>query len=114
VADVTRSGLLFGLGFRHCDGGPRCWCWRAGAAAGGFAVLTAIICLPILFAGRGLSLLDTIDGRVHELRLRLGVLPSRVRKVLLQTSPSRACRFAVALLIGTVELLGGGWPRSSA
>ena len=51
-----------------------------------------------------MSLFDTIDGVVHELRLRLGLLPARCARST-TTSPSPALSVAVALIIGTIEIV---------
>ncbi|MEJ7755152.1 MAG: hypothetical protein WKF83_01400 [Nocardioidaceae bacterium] len=72
-------GLLFGLGFDTAT--------EVGllVLAGGAAAFSlpwyAVLTLPILFAA-GMSLLDSIDGLLHEFRLRLGVLQARAQGVL--------------------------------
>ena len=94
-------GLLFGLGFDTAT--------EVGllVLAGGAAAFSlpwyAILTLPILFAA-GMCLLDTIDGVLHELRLRLGVLQAGPQD-LLQHHRSPALSVAVALIIGTIELV---------
>ena len=81
-------GLLFGLGFDTAT--------EVGllVLAGGAAAFSlpwyAILTLPVLFAA-GMSLLDTIDGVLHELRLRLGVLQAGAQG-LLQHHHHRRCR----------------------
>ena len=71
------------------------------AAAGGLPFY-AILCLPILFAA-GMSLLDTIDGAF--MNFAYGWAFSRpVRKVFYNITIT-ALSVAVALIIGTVELL---------
>ena len=83
LAGVTRAvtkpwqmypvGLLFGLGFDTAtEVGPARARRRRGRVQ---PALVRVLTLPILFAA-GMSLLDTIDGVLHELRLRLGVLPA--------------------------------------
>src|SRR5204863_6367263 len=73
----------------------------AGAAVGGVPWY-AILCLPILFAA-GMSLLDTIDGAF--MNFAYGWAFSQpVRKVYYNITIT-GLSVAVALLVGTVELL---------
>ncbi|WTV96135.1 HoxN/HupN/NixA family nickel/cobalt transporter [Streptomyces sp. NBC_00487] len=94
-------GLLFGLGFDTATEVALLVLAGSGAASG--LPWYAILCLPILFAA-GMSLLDTIDGSF--MNFAYGWAFSQpVRKVyynLIITGLS----VAVALVIGTVELLG--------
>ena len=89
---------------------PRSRCSAtAGAAAAGGLPFYAILCLPILFAA-GMSLLDTIDGAF--MNFAYGWAFSKpVRKVFYNITIT-ALSVAVALLIGTIELLAG--PRGQA
>jgi high-affinity nickel-transport protein len=103
---VTRSwqmyplGLLFGLGFDTAT--EIALLATAGTAAAGGLPLYAILCLPILFAA-GMSLLDTIDGAF--MNFAYGWAFSKpVRKVFYNITIT-ALSVAVALLIGSIELL---------
>ncbi|WP_420864030.1 HoxN/HupN/NixA family nickel/cobalt transporter [Streptomyces deccanensis] len=94
-------GMLFGLGFDTATEVALLVLAGSGAASG--LPWYAILCLPVLFAA-GMSLLDTVDGTF--MNFAYGWAFSRpVRKVyynLVITGLS----VAVALVIGTVELLG--------
>ena len=93
-------GLLFGLGFDTAT--EIALLATAGTAAAGGLQLTAILCLPILFAA-GMSLLDTIDGAF--MNFAYGWAFSKpVRKVFYNITIT-ALSVAVALIIGSVELL---------
>ena len=93
-------GLLFGLGFDTAT--EIALLATAGTAAAGGLPITAILCLPILFAA-GMTLLDTIDGAF--MNFAYGWAFSRpVRKVFYNITIT-ALSVAVALIIGTVELL---------
>jgi nickel/cobalt transporter (NiCoT) family protein len=93
-------GLLFGLGFDTAT--EIALLATAGSAAAGGLPLYAILCLPILFAA-GMSLLDTIDGAF--MNVAYGWAFSRpVRKVFYNITIT-ALSVAVALIIGTIELL---------
>jgi nickel/cobalt transporter (NiCoT) family protein len=93
-------GLLFGLGFDTATEVALLFL-AAGAALGGVPWY-AILCLPILFAA-GMSLLDTIDGAF--MNFAYGWAFSRpVRKVYYNITIT-GLSVAVALVIGTVELL---------
>jgi nickel/cobalt transporter (NiCoT) family protein len=93
-------GLLFGLGFDTAT--EIALLATAGTAAAGGLPLYAILCLPILFAA-GMSLLDTIDGAF--MNFAYGWAFSRpVRKVFYNITIT-ALSVAVALLIGSIELL---------
>ncbi|MCW2952882.1 MAG: high-affinity nickel-transporter [Conexibacter sp.] len=93
-------GVLFGLGFDTATEVALLFI-AAGAAAGGLPFY-AILCLPILFAA-GMSLLDTIDGAF--MNFAYGWAFSKpVRKIYFNLTIT-ALSVAVALLVGTVELL---------
>jgi high-affinity nickel-transport protein len=94
-------GVLFGLGFDTAT--EVALLFLAAGAAGAGLPFYAILCLPILFAA-GMSLLDTIDGSF--MNFAYGWAFSRpVRKVYYNITIT-ALSVAVALIIGTVELLG--------
>ncbi len=107
-------GLLFGLGF---DTATEVGLLVAagGAAVGGLPIY-AILCLPILFAA-GMSLLDTIDGAFMNFAYGWA-FAKPVRKVFYNITIT-GLSVAVALIIGTVELMsvlaqklslsGGAW-----
>src|SRR2546430_10239500 len=93
-------GMLFGIGFDTAT--EIALLATAGTAAAGGLPLYAILCLPILFAA-GMSLLDTIDGSF--MNFAYGWAFSKpVRKVYYNITIT-GLSVAVALLIGTVELL---------
>ena len=93
-------GLLFGLGFDTAT--EIALLATAGTAAAGDLPITAILCLPILFAA-GMTLLDTIDGAF--MNFAYGWAFSKpVRKVFYNITIT-ALSVAVALIIGTIELL---------
>jgi high-affinity nickel-transport protein len=74
----------------------------AGAGAAGGLPFYAILCLPVLFAA-GMSLVDTIDGAF--MNFAYGWALSRpIRKVFYNLAIT-GLSVAVALLIGTIELL---------
>ncbi|MFG2825629.1 HoxN/HupN/NixA family nickel/cobalt transporter [Kitasatospora sp. NPDC048365] len=94
-------GLLFGLGFDTATEIALLVLAGTGAASG--LPWYAILCLPILFAA-GMSLLDTIDGSF--MNFAYGWAFSKpVRKVYYNLTIT-GLSVAVALIIGTVELLG--------
>lgn len=93
-------GLLFGLGFDTATE-VSLLVLAGGATASGLPFY-AIVCLPILFAA-GMSLLDTIDGAF--MNFAYGWAFSQpVRKVFYNITVT-GLSVAVALLIGTIELL---------
>jgi high-affinity nickel-transport protein len=93
-------GLLFGLGFDTASEVALLFL-AAGAATSGLPVY-AILCLPVLFAA-GMSLLDTIDGSF--MNFAYGWAFSKpVRKVYYNITIT-GLSVAVALIIGTIELL---------
>jgi high-affinity nickel-transport protein len=94
-------GMLFGLGFDTAS--EVALLVLAGTSAAAGLPWYAILCLPVLFAA-GMSLLDTIDGSF--MNFAYGWAFSKpVRKVYYNITIT-GLSVAVALLIGTVELLG--------
>ncbi len=94
-------GILFGLGFDTAT--EVALLFLAAGAAGAGLPFYAILCLPILFAA-GMSLLDTIDGSF--MNFAYGWAFSKpVRKVYYNLTIT-GLSVAVALIVGTVELLG--------
>jgi high-affinity nickel-transport protein len=94
-------GMLFGLGFDTATE-VGLLVLAAGAGAAGLPWY-AILCLPVLFAA-GMSLLDTIDGSF--MNFAYGWAFSKpVRKVYYNITVT-GLSIAVALFIGTVELVG--------
>ncbi|HEU0316392.1 MAG TPA: hypothetical protein VFR49_03625, partial [Solirubrobacteraceae bacterium] len=94
-------GLLFGLGFDTAT--EVALLVLAGSAGAAGLPWYAILCLPILFAA-GMSLLDTIDGSF--MNFAYGWAFSKpVRKVYYNITIT-GLSVAVALFIGTVELVG--------
>ncbi|MEU3352455.1 HoxN/HupN/NixA family nickel/cobalt transporter [Streptomyces sp. NPDC037389] len=94
-------GLLFGLGFDTATEIALLVLAGSGAASG--LPWYAILCLPVLFAA-GMSLLDTIDGSF--MNFAYGWAFSKpVRKVYYNLTIT-GLSVAVALVIGTIELLG--------
>nr|WP_245718023.1 HoxN/HupN/NixA family nickel/cobalt transporter [Nocardia miyunensis] len=94
-------GLLFGLGFDTAT--EVALLVLAGTSAAAGLPWYAILCLPILFAA-GMSLLDTIDGSFMNFAYGWA-FAKPVRKVFYNITIT-ALSVVVALLIGTVELLG--------
>lgn len=93
-------GMMFGLGFETATEVALLFV-AAGAATSGLP-LYAILCLPVLFAA-GMSLLDTIDGTF--MNFAYGWAFSKpIRKVYYNVTIT-GLSVAVALIIGTVELL---------
>lgn len=93
-------GLLFGLGFDTAT--EIALLVLAGSSAASGLPWYAILCLPVLFAA-GMSLLDTIDGTF--MNFAYGWAFSKpVRKVYYNLTIT-GLSVAVALIIGTVELL---------
>jgi high-affinity nickel-transport protein len=94
-------GILFGLGFDTAT--EVALLFLAAGAAGAGLPFYAILCLPVLFAA-GMSLLDTIDGSF--MNFAYGWAFSQpVRKVYYNLTIT-GLSVAVALIVGTVELLG--------
>jgi high-affinity nickel-transport protein len=94
-------GLLFGLGFDTAT--EVALLVLAGSSAAAGLPWYAIVCLPILFAA-GMCLLDTIDGSFMNFAYGWA-FSNPVRKVYYNITVT-ALSVVVALLIGTVELLG--------
>jgi high-affinity nickel-transport protein len=93
-------GILFGLGFDTAT--EVALLFLAAGAAGAGLPWYAILCLPVLFAA-GMSLLDTIDGSF--MNFAYGWAFSKpVRKVYYNITVT-GLSVAVALVIGTIELL---------
>jgi nickel/cobalt transporter (NiCoT) family protein len=94
-------GMLFGLGFDTAT--EVALLFLAAGAAGAGLPFYAILCLPVLFAA-GMSLLDTIDGSF--MNLAYGWAFSKpVRKIVYNLTIT-GLSVAVALLIGTIEIVG--------
>jgi high-affinity nickel-transport protein len=94
-------GALFGLGFDTATE-VALLVLAAGAVEAGTPVY-ASLCLPILFAA-GMSLLDTLDGSFMTLAYDWA-LARPVRKVFYNLTVT-ALSVAVALVVGTIELVG--------
>jgi high-affinity nickel-transport protein len=94
-------GMLFGLGFDTAT--EVSLLVLAGAGAAGGLPFYAILCLPILFAA-GMSLFDTIDGAF--MNFAYGWAFARpIRKIYYNIAVT-GLSVAVALVIGSIELLG--------
>jgi high-affinity nickel-transport protein len=94
-------GVLFGLGFDTAT--EIALLVLAGTSAAAGLPWYAILCLPVLFAA-GMSLLDTIDGTF--MNFAYGWAFSKpVRKVYYNITIT-GLSVAVALMIGSIELLG--------
>jgi len=94
-------GVLFGLGFDTAT--EVALLVLAGTSAAAGLPWYAILCLPVLFAA-GMSLLDTIDGSF--MNFAYGWAFSKpVRKVYYNITIT-GLSVAVALIIGSIELLG--------
>ena len=93
-------GVLFGLGFDTATEVALLFI-AAGAAASGLPFY-AILCLPVLFAA-GMTLLDTIDGAFMNFAYGWA-LAKPVRKMYYNLTIT-ALSVAIALLVGTLELL---------
>jgi nickel/cobalt transporter (NiCoT) family protein len=94
-------GCLFGLGFDTATE-VGLLVLAGGAAASGLPFY-AILCLPILFAA-GMSLFDTIDGAF--MNFAYGWAFSRPVRKLFYNVAVTGLSVAVALVIGSIELLG--------
>jgi high-affinity nickel-transport protein len=94
-------GLLFGLGFDTAT--EVALLVLAGTSAAAGLPWYAILCLPILFAA-GMSLLDTVDGSFMNFAYGWA-FANPVRKVYYNITIT-ALSVAVALIIGSIELLG--------
>lgn len=93
-------GLLFGLGFDTAT--EVALLVLAGGAAASGLPFYAILCLPILFAA-GMSLFDTIDGAF--MNFAYGWAFAKPIRKLYYNIAVTGLSVAVALLIGTLELL---------
>ena len=94
-------GVLFGLGFDTAS--EVALLFLAAGAAGAGLPFYAILCLPILFAA-GMSLLDTIDGSFMNFAYGWA-FSTPVRKVFYNITIT-GLSVAIALTIGTIELVG--------
>ena len=94
-------GVLFGLGFDTAS--EVALLFLAAGAAGSGLPFYAILCLPILFAA-GMSLLDTIDGTF--MNFAYGWSFSKPVRKLYYNITITGLSAMIALVIGTVELLG--------
>ncbi|WP_328411102.1 HoxN/HupN/NixA family nickel/cobalt transporter [Nocardia sp. NBC_00403] len=94
-------GVLFGLGFDTAT--EVALLVLAGTSAAAGLPWYAILCLPILFAA-GMSLFDTIDGSFMNFAYGWA-LSEPVRKVYYNITIT-VLSVVVALIIGTIELLG--------
>ncbi len=94
-------GLLFGLGFDTAT--EVALLVLAGTSAASGLPWYAILCLPVLFAA-GMCLLDTIDGSFMNFAYGWA-FSNPIRKIYYNIAVT-TLSVAVALLIGTVELLG--------
>jgi high-affinity nickel-transport protein len=94
-------GVLFGLGFDTAS--EVALLFLAAGAAGAGLPFYAILCLPILFAA-GMSLLDTIDGSFMNFAYDWA-FSRPVRKIYYNLTVT-GLSVAVALIVGTTELLG--------
>ena len=93
-------GLLFGLGFDTASE-VGLLAMTAGASAGNLPV-PAVLCLPILFAA-GMTLMDTTDGVLMSKAYNWAFV-NPLRKIFYNLTTT-AISIAVALVIGTIELL---------
>ena len=93
-------GLLFGLGFDTASE-VGLLAMTAGAAAGNLPV-PAVLCLPILFAA-GMTVMDTTDG-VLMCKAYDWAFLNPLRKIFYNLTTT-GLSVAVALVIGTIELL---------
>jgi len=93
-------GLLFGLGFDTASE-IGLLAMTAGASAGDLPV-PAVLCLPILFAA-GMTVMDTTDGVLMTKAYDWAFL-NPLRKIFYNITTT-GLSVAVALLVGTIELL---------
>jgi high-affinity nickel-transport protein len=99
--DMYGIGVLFGLGFDTAS--EVALLLLAAGAAGAHLPVTAVLCLPILFAA-GMSLLDTLDGGFMSLAYGWA-FTSPLRRIFYNLVIT-GLSVAVAALIATVELGG--------
>lgn len=93
-------GLLFGLGFDTASE-VGLLAMTAGASAGNLPV-PAVLCLPILFAA-GMTVMDTTDGVLMSKAYDWAFV-NPLRKIFYNITTT-GLSVAVALLVGTIELL---------
>ncbi len=93
-------GLLFGLGFDTASE-VGLLALTAGASAGNLPI-SAVLCLPVLFAA-GMTVMDTTDGVLMSKAYNWAFL-NPLRKIFYNLTTT-GLSVAVALLIGTIELL---------
>lgn len=93
-------GVLFGLGFDTASE-VGLLAMTAGASAGNLP-LPAVLCLPVLFAA-GMTVMDTTDGVLMSKAYNWAFL-NPLRKIFYNITTT-GLSVAVALLIGSVELL---------
>lgn len=93
-------GLLFGLGFDTASE-VGLLAMTAGASAGDLPV-PAVLCLPVLFAA-GMTVMDTTDGVLMSKAYNWAFL-NPLRKIFYNMTTT-GLSVAVALVIGTIELL---------
>jgi high-affinity nickel-transport protein len=94
-------GLLFGLGFDTATEIALLVLTSSGVASG--LPWYAVLCLPILFAA-GMSLFDTLDGVF--MTVAYGWALARPARKIYYNLVVTGLSVAVALLIGTVEIIG--------
>ncbi len=94
-------GMLFGLGFDTAT--EVALLVLAGTSAAAGLPWYAILCLPVIFAA-GMSLLDTIDGSF--MNLAYGWAFANPARKLYYNITVTGLSIAVALIVGTAELLG--------
>lgn len=94
-------GLLFGLGFDTVTEIALLVLSGTGAASG--LPWYAILCLPTLFAA-GMSIVDTIDGSLMNIAYKWAITRPTAR--IYYNLAITALSVAVALAIGTLEILG--------
>jgi high-affinity nickel-transport protein len=94
-------GLLFGIGFDTAT--EVLLLAMAGASAAAGLPWYAILCLPLLFAA-GMTLFDTLDGTFMNVAYHWA-FANPVRKVYYNLAIT-GLSVAVALIIGTIELVG--------
>jgi nickel/cobalt transporter (NiCoT) family protein len=93
-------GLLFGLGFDTASE-VGLLAMTAGASAGNLPI-PAVLCLPVLFAA-GMTVMDTTDGVLMSKAYNWAFL-NPLRKIFYNITTT-GLSVAVALLVGTIELL---------
>lgn len=94
-------GLLFGLGFDTATEIALLVLTSSGVASG--LPWYAVLCLPILFAA-GMSLFDTLDGAF--MTVAYGWALARPARKIYYNLVVTALSVAVALMIGTFEIIG--------